>query len=320
MKAMVYTEYGSPDVFELKEIEKPSANDNEVLIKVSTTTVSQADAHFRSGTPFLARQMAGGFQRPKITILGFDFAGEVESVGKECNRLKKGDKVYGFMPFGINGANTEYVCVPEEHALIKPINMTYEEAAAVPLAATVALRFLKAGSIKSGQKVLINGASGGLGTFAVQLAKSFDTEVTAVCSTGNLDMVKSLGADKVIDYTKEDFTESNNTYDLIFDAVGKSSFSKCRKLLNQKGFYITTLLTFKILLDMLWTSVIGGKKAKFATPMVTPKDLDFINNLIKAGKIKPILDRSYHLSQLAEAHRYVELGHVKGRVVINIAD
>ena len=320
MKAMVYTEYGSPDVFELKEIEKPSANNNEVLIKVSTTTVSQADAHFRSGTPFLARQMAGGFQRPKITILGFDFAGEVESVGKECNRLKKGDKVYGFMPFGINGANTEYVCVPEEHALIKPINMTYEEAAAVPLAATVALRFLQAGSIKSGQKVLINGASGGLGTFAVQLAKSFDTEVTAVCSTGNLDMVKSLGADKVIDYTKEDFTESNNTYDLIFDAVGKSSFSKCRKLLNQKGFYITTLLTFKILLDMLWTSVIGGKKAKFATPMVTPKDLDFINNLIKAGKIKPILDRSYPLSQLAEAHRYTELGHVKGRVVINIAD
>ena len=320
MKAMVYTEYGSPDVLELKEIEKPSANDNEVLIKVSTTTVSQADAHFRSGTPFLARQMAGGFQRPKITILGFDFAGEVESVGKECNRLKKGDKVYGFMPFGINGANTEYVCVPEEHALIKPINMTYEEAAAVPLAATVALRFLQAGSIKSGQKVLINGASGGLGTFAVQLAKSFDTEVTAVCSTGNLDMVKSLGSDKVIDYTKEDFTESNNTYDLIFDAVGKSSFSKCRKLLNQKGFYITTLLTFKILLDMLWTSVIGGKKAKFATPMVTPKDLDFINNLIKAGKIKPILDRSYPLSQLAEAHRYVELGHVKGRVVINIAD
>jgi len=301
-------------------IPKPSANNNEVLIKVSTTTVSQADAHFRSGTPFLARQMAGGFQRPKITILGFDFAGEVESVGKECNRLKKGDKVYGFMPFGINGANTEYVCVPEEHALIKPINMTYEEAAAVPLAATVALRFLQAGSIKSGQKVLINGASGGLGTFAVQLAKSFDTEVTAVCSTGNLDMVKSLGADKVIDYTKEDFTESNNTYDLIFDAVGKSSFSKCRKLLNQKGFYITTLLTFKILLDMLWTSVIGGKKAKFATPMVTPKDLDFINNLIKAGKIKPILDRSYPLSQLAEAHRYVELGHVKGRVVINIAD
>jgi len=320
MKAMVYTEYGSPDVLELKEIEKPSANNNEVLIKVSTTTVSQADAHFRSGTPFLARQMAGGFQRPKITILGFDFAGEVESVGKECNRLKKGDKVYGFMPFGINGANAEYVCVPEEHALIKPINMTYEEAAAVPLAATVALRFLQAGSIKSGQKVLINGASGGLGTFAVQLAKSFDTEVTAVCSTGNLDMVKSLGADKVIDYTKEDFTESNNTYDLIFDAVGKSSFSKCRKLLNQKGFYITTLLTFKILLDMLWTSVIGGKKAKFATPMVTPKDLDFINNLIKAGKIKPILDRSYPLSQLAEAHRYVELGHVKGRVVINIAD
>ena len=320
MKAMVYTEYGSPDVLELKEIEKPSANNNEVLIKVSTKTVSQADAHFRSGTPFLARQMAGGFQRPKITILGFDFAGEVESVGKECNRLKKGDKVYGFMPFGINGANTEYVCVPEEHALIKPINMTYEEAAAVPLAATVALRFLQAGSIKSGQKVLINGASGGLGTFAVQLAKSFDAEVTAVCSTGNLDMVKSLGADKVIDYTKKDFTESNNTYDLIFDAVGKSSFSKCRKLLNQKGFYITTLLTFKILLDMLWTSVIGGKKAKFATPMVTPKDLDFINNLIKAGKIKPILDRSYPLSQLAEAHRYVELGHVKGRVVINIAD
>ena len=189
-------------------------------------------------------------------------AKEVESVGKDCNRLKKGDKVYGYMPFGINGANTEYVCVPEEHALIKPENITYEEAAAIPLAATVALRFLKIGNIQSGQKVLINGASGGLGTFAVQLAKHFDTEVTAVCSTSNLDMVESLGADKVVDYTEEDFTESNKTYDLIFDAVGKSSFSKCKKLLNQKGFYITTLLSFKVLLDMLLTSVIGSKKAK----------------------------------------------------------
>ena len=170
------------------------------------------------------------------------------------------------MPFGVNGANTEYVCVPEKHALIKHVNMTYEEAAAVPLAATVALRFLKAGNIQSGQKVLINGASGDLGTFAVQLAKSFGMEVTAICSTSNFDLVQSLGADEVIDYTREDFMESSQTYDLIFDAVGKNSFSKCKNLLNQKGVYISTMFTFQIILHMLWTSVIGSKKAKYATP------------------------------------------------------
>ena len=320
MKAMVYHNYGPPDVLQLEEVEKPAAKDTEVLIKVHATSVSPADWHFRSGTPFLARLIAGGLLKPKTGILGLDVAGEIESVGGSVERLKEGDQVYGLIPPGFDGANAEYTCVPEENVLIKPANLTYEEAAAVPAAAGVALLFLRAGGLQSGQRVLINGASGGLGTFAIQLAKSLGAEVTGVCSTRNVDLVRSLGADEVIDYTKEDFTQGGQAYDLIFDAVGKSSHSKCKSSLNPTGVYVTTIATPQILLNMLGSSVMAGKKAKFLTPSVTPEDLQFVNDLVEAGKVRPVIDRSYPLSELAEAHRYAEQGHVRGRVIITVAD
>ena len=321
MKAMVYHNYGSPDVLKLEEVEKPTAKDAEVLVKVHATTVSPADWHCRSGSPLLARIIVGGgLLRPNPGILGWDVAGEIESVGTNVQRLKEGDQVYGLVPPGVNGANAEYTCVPEESVIIKPDNLTYEEAAAIPAAAGVALLFLRAGGIQSGQRVLINGASGGLGTFGVQLAKALDTEVTGVCSTRNLDLVQSLGADTVIDYTKEDFTQSGQTYDLIFDAVGKSTFSKCKSSLNQAGVYVSTMATPQILLSMLLTSVMGSKKAKFATPRVTRDDLAFVNDLVLAGKLRPVIDRSFPLSEIAEAHRYAEQGHARGRVIITVAD
>jgi NADPH:quinone reductase-like Zn-dependent oxidoreductase len=318
MKAMVYTEYGPPDVLKLKEVEKPAAKEGEVLIKVHATTVSPADYHFRSGTPFLARVMAGGLLKPKIGILGLDVAGEIDAVGKGVQRLKEGDAVYGLIPPNFNGANAEYTCVPEENVFVKPGNVTHEQAAAIPAAAGVALLFLRAGGIQSGQRVLINGASGGLGTMAVQIAKSMGTEVTGVCSTRNVELVQSLGADKVIDYTNADFTKSGQTYDLIFDAAGKSSYSTCKGSLNPGGVYITTMASPQIFLNMLATSVMGDKKAMFATPRVTPEDLRFVNELVEAGELRPVIDRSYPLSELAEAHRYAEQGHVRGRVIITV--
>jgi NADPH:quinone reductase-like Zn-dependent oxidoreductase len=318
MNAMVYTEYGPADVLEMKEVEKPAAKDNEVLIKVHATTVSPADWHFRSGTPFLARVMAGALLRPKVGILGLDVAGEIEAVGKGVQRMKVGDPVYGLIPPGYNGANAEYTCVPEENVLVKPSNVTYEQAAAIPAAAGVALLFLRAGGIESGQRVLINGASGGLGTMGVQLARSMGAEVTGVCSTRDVELVQSLGADDVIDYTKEDFTQSGHTYDLIFDAAGKSSYSKCKGSLNPAGVYVTTMASPQIFLNMLATSVTGDKKAKFATPRVTPEDLQFVNDLVAAGKLRPVIDRRYPLSELAKAHRYAEQGHVRGRVIITV--
>ena len=318
MKAMVYTRYGPPDVLELKEVEKPAAKETEVLVKIHATSVSPADVHLRGGTPFIARQMAGGLLSPKKTILGFDIAGEIESVGTDVERWRAGDPVYGLVPPSGNGANAEYICVPEADVIRKPANLTYEEAAAVPSASTVALQFLRAGRIQSGQRVLINGASGGLGTFAVQLAKFFGTDVTAVCSTRNLDLVRSLGADDVIDYTSQDFTESGQTYDLIFDAVGKRSFSSCRGSLNRNGVYISTIVTFQVVLQMAWTSVIGSRRAKSMIAGPRVEDLRVVNELVEAGNVRPVIDRSYPLSQLAEAHRYAELGHVRGRVIITV--
>ena len=250
--------------------------------------------------------------------MGLDIAGEIESVGKHVQRLKAGDHVYGFVPVGANGATAEYICVPEHHVRPKPANMTMIEVAAVPTAATMALRFLQAGGIQRGQRVLINGASGGIGTFAVQLAKSFGTDVTGVCSTVNLEMVRSLGADEVIDYTQEDFTKNGQTYDLIFDAVGKSSFPKCQHALTRRGIYVSTILTFQILFGMVWTSVIVSRKAKFTIPKITIDDLDLVYDLIEAGKVKSVIDRCYPLEQIAAAHRYVETGHKKGHVVITV--
>jgi NADPH:quinone reductase-like Zn-dependent oxidoreductase len=320
MKAIVYTKFGSPDVLELKEVAKPIPKDNEVLIRIVATTVAAEDPGIR------ARPGLNGFLKPKKSILGFYLAGEVESVGKDVKRFKKSDKVYGNTGLGLLGTYAEYICMPEEGALaIKPANITYEEAAALPNGALTALPFLRdKGNIQSGQKVLINGASGAVGTIAVQLAKYFGADVTGVCSTTNLEMVKSLGADKVIDYTQEDFTKNGQTYDIIFDTVGKSPFSRCKGSLTENGIYLTTVPSPVTMLQMLWTSMTDGRKVRIAATGLRPsnektKELVFLNGLIETGKIKAVIDRSYPLEQMAEAHKYVEAGHKKGNVVITIS-
>ncbi|HEY32155.1 MAG TPA: NAD(P)-dependent alcohol dehydrogenase [Dehalococcoidia bacterium] len=317
MKAMVYERYGPPEVLHLKEVEKPVPKENEVLVKVHATTVTPMDRRLRQpGMNIIARIIAG-LIKPKNPILGTEFAGEIESVGNDVKRFKEGDQVYGGAP--PFGAHAEYVCMPENKVGIKPSNMTFEEAAGVTFAGTTALKYLREkGNIQEGQKVLVNGASGGVGTFAVQLAKYFGADVTGVCSTSNLEMVQSIGADTVVDYTKEDFTKAGQTYDIIFDTVGKRSFSQCKGSLNSGGIYLNTVATIPLLLQMLWTSKIGNKKAVFALLPFTPEDLIFLKDAIEAGKVKTVIDRTYPLSQIAEAHRYSEKGHTKGKVVITV--
>ena len=327
MKAIVYTTYGPPDVLQLKEVEKPTPRDNEVLIKIHATAVTTGDVNAR-GFTFVppgfgpVPRLMFGLRTPKKKILGSDVAGEIEAVGKDVKQFKEGDQVFGIDGNGL-GTYAEYVCRPAEGALVKkPANMTYEEAAAIPFGASTALYFLREkGNIQSGQKVLINGASGGVGTAAVQLARYFGAEVTGVCSTINLEMVKSLGAEKVIDYTQEDFTQSSETFDIIFDTVvGKTSFSDCRNSLKQNGLYLAVAGGPKELVQMLWTSVIGGKKVIFGGgPASERKEYFlFIKELLEAGKIKPVIDRRYRLEEIAEAHRYVDKGHKKGNVVITV--
>ena len=325
MKAIVCTKYGSPDVLKLKEIEKPAPKDNEVLIRIVAAVVSPPDCAFRKGEPFIARFFSG-LIRPKKSILGELLSGEIETVGKDVQLFKKGDRVFGSTGMSL-GAYAEYICLPADGVLVsKPIKMTHEEAAGIGDGALTALPFLRdKGHIQNGQKILINGASGSVGIAAVQLAKYFGAEVTGVCSAANVELVKSLGADKVIDYSKEDFTKSGQTYDIIFDAVGKSSFSRCKSSLMQGGVYLSTVPTLAIMLQMLWTSKIGSKRAVFAATGLRSvsekiKDLIFLKELIEAGKLKSILDRCYPLAQTAEAHRYVEKGHKKGNVVITLEE
>lgn len=321
MKAIVCSKYGSPEVLQLKEMKKPLPGDNEVLIKVVAASVTAADGMIRRGTPFYGRFFLG-LMRPKYPIPGTGFAGEVEAVGENVSRFKKGDAVFGETGL-VFSAHAEYVCLSEESVMATlPGNMSYEEAAPVCDGALTSWSFLKdIGNIRSGQRVLIYGASGSLGSAAVQIARHFGADVTGVCSTANVDMVKSLGADQVIDYTRKDFTKNSQTYDIIYDTVGKSSFSRCKASLTQSGVYLSPVLSLSLLLQMLLTAKIGSKKAKFSATGIRPAAelrvlLDELKETIEAGKIKSIIDRRYRIEQVADAHRYIDTGRKKGNVVL----
>lgn len=324
MKAIVYTRYGSPDVLQLKEVPKPAPKDNEILIKIKATTVTAADIRSRSFTVppafWLPARLTLGFRQPKKEILGMELAGEVEAVGNNVKRFKMGDQVFAASLTGF-GAYAEYKCLPEDGPIsIKPSNITYAEAAAIPIGARTALFFLKKASVQKGQKILVYGASGSVGSYAVQIAKYLGAEVTGVCSTANVEMVKSLGADKVIDYTSEDFSRSGETYDVIFEAVNKSSFSACMKSLKRDGVYINITEPLPSL-EMLWANITSKKKLILSrNSPETPEALHFLKELVEKGKLKVVIDRSYRFEEVIEAHRYVELGHKKGNVVINVGD
>ena len=325
MKAIVCTKYGPPDVLQLKDVEKPTPKDNEVLIRIYATTVTAGDCGLRSlKFPLLLQLLARigfGFRGPRKKILGQELAGEIEAVGKDVTRFRKGDQVFAWTGFRL-GAYAEYTCLPEDGVLaLKPSTMTYEEAAALPVGGLDAVYFLRKGTLQSGQKVLINGAGGSIGTFAVQFAKYFGAEVTAVDSTGKLDMLRSIGADQVIDYTQEDFTKSGETYDVIFDVIGKSSFSRSVRALTQNGRYLLANPQLSQKVRGRWTSRRSSKQvipyAARAASEYT-EDFIFLKELIEAGKIQSVIDRRYPLEQTAEAHRYVDTGHKKGNVVITV--
>jgi NADPH:quinone reductase-like Zn-dependent oxidoreductase len=320
MKAIVCTRYGPPDVLQLKEAQKPAPKDDEVLIEVHAASLNAYDWHLLTADIFLVRLMGGGLLKPKNKIPGADIAGRVEAVGRNVTQFRPGDDVFGDIG---HGGFAEYACARENRLASKPANLSFEEAAAVPMAALTALQGLRdKGRIQPGQKVLINGASGGVGTFAVQIAKSFGAEVTAVCSTGKMDMARSIGADQVIDYTKEDFTKNGQHYDLIFAANGYHPILDYRRALGPKGIYVvaggTIAQMFQATLLGPWISMTGSKKMGGLAAKVNQKDLVFIKELLEAGKVRPVIDRRYPLSEVPEALRYLGERHARGKVVITL--
>ena len=317
MKAIELTKYGAPEYLQMKEVEKPSPKDNEILIKIHATSVSSGDARMRRADPFIIR-LIFGFKRPRKPVLGVVVAGEIEAIGKTVSNYEIGDQVFGSSGMSF-GAHAEYVSVREDAVLaLKPSNMTYEEAAAIPFGATASLHFLRIANIQQGQKVLIYGASGALGTMAVQLAKNYGAELTAVCSTSNVELMKSLGADEVIDYTKEDFTKNGKNYDVIFDTIGKSPFRKSLRSLNKDGHLLLANAGISTMIGGAITSIFISKKIVSGVIKETVEDMNFFKHLIEKGKLKAVIDRIYTLKQIVEAHTYVDMGHKKGNVVIAI--
>jgi NADPH:quinone reductase-like Zn-dependent oxidoreductase len=323
LKAILHTKFGPPDVLKFREVEKPTPKDDEVLVEVHATSVVFSDSAFVSGKPFLVRMMGSGLLKPKHNILGIDVAGIVEAVGRNVKQLHPGDEVYGDLSEYGRGGYAEFVCAREKALALKPANCSFEEAAAVPESAVVALQGLRdKGQIQPGKKVLINGASGGIGTFAVQIAKSFGAEVTGVCSTRNLDLVRSIGADHVIDYTQEDFTKNGQHYDLILATAGYRSLFDYKRALSPKGIHVVTggsmAQIFQPMLLGPLITMTGNKKMINLTVRPNQDDLIFVKELIEAGKVKPVIDRCYKLSEIAEAHKYYNEGHSRGKVVITV--
>jgi len=322
MKAIVIEKYGSPDVLQFKEVERPTPNDNQVLVRVQAASANPLDWHLMRGEPFIARLMGTGLLKPKSSKVGADVAGRVEAVGKDVTQFKPGDEVFGTC----NGSFAEYACAREDRLALKPANVSFEEAAAIPVAATTALQGLRnKGQIQPGQKVLVNGASGGVGTFAVQIAKSYGTEVTGVCSTRNLDMVHKIGADHVVDYTQEDFTKNEQQrYDLIFDAVGNRSVSDYKRALKPggtcavAGFYSMPRMFEHSALGPLMSKTGNKKVGGMGMAKINQNDLVFLKQLVEAQKVRPVIDRRYPLSETADAIRYLEAGHAQGKVVIAV--
>jgi NADPH:quinone reductase-like Zn-dependent oxidoreductase len=316
MKAIVYTNFGPPSNLHLKEVEKPVPGDNQILIKVHAASVNSYDWRHLRANPFFIRLMVGGLLKPKHQILGADIAGKVEAVGRNVNQFKPGDDVFGE---GSYGGFAEYVCVDENRFILKPDNLTFDEAAAVPMAALTALQGLRdKGKIQANQKVLVNGASGGVGTFAVQIARSFETEVTGVCSTSKMDLVRSLGADNVVDYTQEDVTRNNQKYDLILDTAAHRSVSDYKRILNPGGVYVLVGGSISRIFQLMFKSKTGVKNIGTMVASINQKDLLFLAELLKSGKIKSIIDKRFPLADTAKALQYFEEGHARGKIVITV--
>jgi NADPH:quinone reductase-like Zn-dependent oxidoreductase len=325
VKAILHSQYGPPDLLQLKEVDKPGPKSNEVLISIHATSVSTGDCNIRNFT-FVTKSMLPlaklmfGIAKPwKARVLGTELAGEVESAGKDVTRFKVGDRVFASTGMA-GGGHAQYACLPETGAVaINPDSLSWEEAVAIPFGANAALYFLKdLGKIQAGQELLIIGASGAIGSAGVQLAKHFGATVTAVCSGANMALVRSLGADTVIDYTKDDFTKNGNAYDLIFDVVGGTTFDRCQNSLKPNGVFLQNIMELSDIIRALWTSIAGGKKIKGGVAINNRERMSFIAELTTAGKLRPVIDRSYSLEQTAEAFKYVEQGHKKGNVVITV--